>query len=348
MKLKVDKEYCMSSFLTFRYVYEQDVEWKKGILAKNTVPGLCDERIACKTCNDVDEALKNMFNDIDLSHAALLLSGGIDSGILASYMPKKMKAYTVHNSSPITDLEVSRAQKICEINDLQHEVVEIDWKYYDEHMDLMMQNDRCPVTANEPQVFALVEKAKKDGAKLIILGDAADMVFGGLDKKLSRDWSFTEWIHEYTHVNPEEVLTNWKDMKYVYEKYRLGKDGIDYLRFLDEIFTVSSGNAYYNVFEYFSMNYFDPYTRLVMAEPLDLNKVRNGNSKYLLRELYTKKYPGLKIPEKLPMPRSMERWLDWWKGPIRSEFLPGCIEKLNYEQRFLVYSLERFLNLIEE
>jgi hypothetical protein len=116
---------------------------------------------------------------------------------------------------------------------------------------------------------------------------------------------------------------------------------------LDDIFTVSSGNAYYNEYDYFGIEYFDPYARLVMAEPLDLNRVRNGESKYLLRALYAKKYPALEIPEKLPMPRSMNVWLDWWKGPVRPEFIPGCTDNLTYEQKFLVYSLERYLNLIE-
>lgn len=35
-------------------------------------------------------------------------------------------------------------------------------------------------------------------------------------------------------------------------------------------------------------------------------------------------------------------------GPIREEFVPNCIEGMTGEQKFLVYSLERFLNLIEK
>ena len=116
---------------------------------------------------------------------------------------------------------------------------------------------------------------------------------------------------------------------------------------MNEIFTVSSGNAYYNSYDYFNISYLDPYTKVALDEPLDLKRIRNGESKYVLRELYKKKYPSLDIPEKLPMPRSMNVWLNWWEGPKRPEFRPGCTEQLSYEQRFLVYSLERYLNLIE-
>jgi asparagine synthetase B (glutamine-hydrolysing) len=338
----------MSSFLTIRYVYDAEpVAWKEGIVPVNNVVIDSSDKKACKTADDIDEAFKSIFEKMDLNNAAILLSGGIDSGILASYMPEGTKAYTAHNKSELTDLEVQRAADICKRNNLDHRVVEIDWEYYDNNMDRMMMKANCPVTANEPQVNKLVKQAVDDGAKLIIFGDSADMVFGGMDQLLSKNWTFMEWVNRYTFVDPNKVLKNPISMMDIYEPYRVGYDGIDFMRFLDDIFTISSGNAYYNAFKFYGIDYFDPYTRVKMAEPLDLNRVRNGESKYLLRALYAKKYPDFKVPEKLPMPRSMNLWLDWWEGPTRPEFIPSCIEGLTYEQRFLVYSLERYLNLIE-
>ena len=83
-----------------------------------------------------------------------------------------------------------------------------------------------------------------------------------------------------------------------------------------------------------------------MAEPLDLNRVRNGESKYLIRELFKMRYPNLDIPEKLPMSRPATDWMKDWEGPHRDEFLPDCVKGLSGEQKLLVYSLERFLDLI--
>lgn len=59
------------------------------------------------------------------------------------------------------------------------------------------------------------------------------------------------------------------------------------------------------------------------------------------------KYPMLDVPEKLGMSRPAEEWMQDWKGPTREEFLPDCIQGLTGEQKLLVYSLERFLNLID-
>ena len=80
--------------------------------------------------------------------------------------------------------------------------------------------------------------------------------------------------------------------------------------------------------------------------PLDLRRVRSGDSKYLLRDLFRKRYPGLEVPEKIAMPRAVNQWMKDWEGPKRAEFIKGCADGLTGEQRFMIYSLERFLNLI--
>ncbi len=82
-----------------------------------------------------------------------------------------------------------------------------------------------------------------------------------------------------------------------------------------------------------------------MAEPLDLKRVRSGDSKYMLRELYRRRYPEFEVPEKIAMARAVDVWLADWEGPQREEFIPGCVEGLTGEQKFLVYSLERFLDI---
>ena len=136
-------------------------------------------------------------------------------------------------------------------------------------------------------------------------------------------------------------------MDFVYRKYKTSDGAIDIIKFLDEIFTSSSSAAYVNAFEYANMHYFDPYAYMKMSHPYDLQRIRAGESKYLIRELFRIKYPDIPVPEKIAMARAMDQWLKDWQGPVRSEFKENCIEGLTGEQKFLVYSLERFLNLIE-
>ncbi len=342
----VDKEYCMSSFLAVRYVVDDNRIFKEGVTHKPLDMVSEDEKCACGNAEEIDLAIRERMEKKDLSKAALLLSGGIDSGILASYMPKGAFAYTVHNESAKNDLEVERARKICERTGLNHMIVEVSWDDYDSIMDTLSVYDGCPVFGNEPQLYYLTKRIKDDGHDTVILGDNADMAFGGMDGLLAKDWKFDEFIKRYTFVPPEKVIKNAVDMRHIYEPYRR-RDGIDVIRFLNDIFTSTSGVAYYNAFRYLEMQWLDPYSDLKMRDPLDLNRVRNGDSKYLLRQLFRMKYPDLPVPEKIPMARPMDLWMKDWEGPVRDEFLHGCINGLTGEQKFNIYSLERFLNAIE-
>ena len=340
-----DKEYCMSSFLTFRYIVDDNKSFSDKFQHRifNYVPE--NEKFICFTAEDINKYLQKQLLDIDPQHTGLLLSGGIDSAILASFMPKGMKAYTARCIAPNAVDETKQAKKYCEINGLIHKIVDVTWDDYDKYMDQLMLYDGCPVFANEPQVYKLVREMKKDGITKIIYGDSADMVFGGMDKLLSKDWKYGEWKNRYTFVEPSVVLYSYKDMEEVYDEYKIGNDEIDFIRFMDVVFSASSSGAYINAFDYGKMEYLDPYARLKMGDKLDLSRVRNGESKYLLRELFKMKYPGLDIPEKIAMARAVDYWLKEWKGPERYEFKSGCIREMSGEQKFLVYSLERFLNI---
>lgn len=68
------------------------------------------------------------------------------------------------------------------------------------------------------------------------------------------------------------------------------------------------------------MSYYDPYACLKMGMPLDLNRVRNGEPKYLIRELMSKKYPDIAVPDKIPMPRPVDFYFKDYIGPKRGEF----------------------------
>lgn len=344
----VDKNYCMSSFLAFRYIVDQNKTFKEGLNHDNYIPVPNNDLIACGTAKDIDYQIQSMLERQDLSNAAILLSGGMDSAILASYMPRGTKAYTARCVAEGAVDETERAKRYCDYYGLEHVIVDISWEDYLENIDKLMLNDGCPVFANEPQVYKLTKVIKDSGAELIILGDNADMAFGGMDGMLSKDWDYEEWKNRYTFVAPEKVLQEPVDMDIVYQNYKIGENGVDFLRFIEEIFGSSSSGAYINSFKLAEMKYFDPYAYLKMKDPLDLKRVRAGESKYLLRELFRMKYPELPVPEKIAMPRAMNQWMADWTGPIRIEFLPHCTDGMTGEQKFLVYSLERFLNLIEE
>ena len=72
-----------------------------------------------------------------------------------------------------------------------------------------------------------------------------------------------------------------------------------------------------------------------------------SENKYLVREVFNRAYPGWDIPTKIPMPRPTEEWFANWEGPKRPEFWQNCHRDMTGDQRWLLWALEQFLNIIE-
>ena len=344
----VDQNYCMSSYLVLRYIDDKNRGFAENLPHEDFEPMPSAEQISCDSAEDIENVIQKSFRKLDLSNAAILLSGGMDSAILASYMPKGTKAYTARCNTPNAVDETERARYYCEQYGLEHIIVDISWKDYLDSMDELMLQDGCPISSNEPQVYKLAQRIKQDGCNLVIIGDNADMAFGGMSELISRDWKFDDWKKRYTYLDPEKVLKYPVSREHVFEQYRLPGDYVDYMAMLNHEFAITSTGAYYNAFRNANLPYYDPYAFMKMGKPLDLERVRSGDSKYYIRDLFRKRYPGRELPEKIAMPRAVDEWMADWKGPKRDEFLLGCIENLSGKQRFQVYALERFLNLLEE
>ena len=207
----------------------------------------------------------------------------------------------------------------------------------------------APVHSIEPQIYKAAELAKKDGVQLMIVGESADLIFGGMDKLISPEWTFDAFVKRYTFLDPKFVLKNPVDQSELFEKYRRGENGIDVLKFMDEVFSIESSSSYLNAFGAAWMPYYDPYAKLVMAEPLDMTRVRNGEPKYLVRGLYAIKYPELGIPFKIPMPRPVDAIFKNWDGPRRGgqfrEDIP--MGELTGNQKWQLWCAEQFLKMIE-
>ena len=62
----------------------------------------------------------------------------------------------------------------------------------------------APVHSIEPQIYKAAIRAKKDGVKMILVGESADLIFGGMDQLISKDWSFDDFVNRYTFLMPEK------------------------------------------------------------------------------------------------------------------------------------------------
>lgn len=346
----VDKSYCMSSYLSLRYVEDETKQFFPGLKHQVYEQHPLSEKVLVADAQDVEIALRNVFRLVSNERLGMLLSGGMDSSILASYMPEGSDAYTFRFlGGKFENGELERAEYYARYYHLNLHYVDIDWQMVENSVDLLMERKGAPVHSIEPQIYTAALQAKADGVTLLVIGDAADYVFGGMDGLLSKNWGFREYIDRSVYIHPEEVLCEPTSMDYLFERYRLGKNSIDYLRFYDEIVTDESYASYENAISAAEMDFIDPYEKLKLSKPLDLGRIRNGESKYVIRDLFRMKYPDVAIPLKQPMPRPVDEYFKNWEGPKRPEFRKDIdINKYSGNQKWLLYCLERFLNKFEK
>lgn len=336
----VDKKYCMSSFLMYRMVSPVDTA---------TMRDNFPDRRPIHTSEELEAYLRTRVQQATAGgKAALALSGGIDSAILARFMPAGSTAYTFKCVVPgvqVTDETPAAARYAWECG-LNQKVVEIYWQDFEELAPLLMQKKGAPIHSIEVQIYKAAMQAKADGFDTLIFGEAADAVYGGQSNILQKDWLFGDFVERFSYVMPHRVL---KEPCLVIEPFCLHtNDGIvDPYSFMSQVYINESVGSYLDAADTAGMRVVLPYGETYLAEPIDYNRIRSGENKYLVREVFKRLYPDFDVPPKVPMPRPMNEWMKDWPGPNRPEFWPHCTDNMTGDQKWMVFALEKFLDLME-
>ena len=161
----VDKEYCMSSFLMYRRVVDKEKCFKSQMIP-NTINDVWEKKAIHNSYEletHLKEAVKEATKD---GKAALALSGGIDSAILAKFMPEGSTAYTFRCTAwdkPTVD-ETHIAEKYAAECGLNHKVIEITWDDMKQYAPILMKHKSAPIHSIEVQIYKAGIQAKKDGS----------------------------------------------------------------------------------------------------------------------------------------------------------------------------------------
>ena len=339
--------YCLSSFLAFRYLVDPAAEWVPGIRpAYHEVS--TQGQIPVETMAEIETRLRELVASRLTPTTGILLSGGIDSAILAALLPAGTRAYTIKfNADRFLD-ESIQARVYAERLHLRHAVVEIDWPDYAAFGPALMRRKKAPLHAIEVSLHKAALAAKADGLDKLIVGNGADSTFGGMDKLLARDWTLADFYRRYTFVDPFAALCQPVDLHSVYETYLRPDGNIDIQRFLKTVHGIGIIQSFETAIHAAGLSLLEPFEQLRYTQPLDLARIRSGESKYLLKALFRRLYDGLEPPEKIPFARPMDIWLADWTGPMRPEFKAGVNWRaFTGDQRWLIYVLEQFLHLLE-
>ena len=340
-------QFCLSSYLALRYVADKSAEWLPG-LSPPWPSGHTAEPIGVRDADQLLDALRMLATRaIDGCDCGLLLSGGIDSAILAALLPRGTRAYTIRFDAPNAVDECTVASRFAAIRGLKHRVITVTWADYERQANFLMRHKRSPLHPVEVGLFVAATAARADGIDTLMVGNGADSNFGGLDQLLSRNWKLDEFIRRYTFVAPEAVLREPVSVRETFAAYDAAQ-GFDTVAFLKQVHGQGIIQAFDNAITAADCQSVEPYESLQLSGPLDLARIRRGESKYLLREAFQTLYPGLPIPQKVAFARPMDEWMKIWHGPRRPEFVEGLdVTRFSGEQKWLVRNLERFLDLFE-
>lgn len=157
------------SFLERNILYER-IEYKSNI----------NEGDLDKVLDDVVESMEA--NEVP---SALLLSGGIDSSLLAHYLsklPNRPKAITVDFGRQTINNEVYLAKIVAKKLGLEHQVIHVDSNKVKLSLEGVLQNHGQPFADAADIVLDSIYKSIKNEFKVVFQGDGGDEMFGGYNR----------------------------------------------------------------------------------------------------------------------------------------------------------------------
>lgn len=345
--MKNDSQFCMNSYLRYRTIVDHERRFGERIHPWYYTE--TKERVPVNTSEELDRELRRRIGEaLADGPVALMLSSGMDSAILATYLPKGTQTYTLHCHANSGIDETEAARYYAQVNGLKHNVVDVYWEDYEKYTLPLMRQKGCPIHSIEVQIYKAALQAQKDGIKTLIFGETADIIYGGHSKLLSRNWTLDAFAERFSFVDPEKVLKSPMEIKEPILPYVTEDGCVDVFAFLNGFeYSVSLG-FYTNACKLGQVKLAVPYAHTLLGHPLDLKRIRNGEGKYIIRELYQKLYPGHAVPDKTPLPRPMTEWLADWKGPEHPAFIKEHISELTGDQKWYVYALDQFMRHIVE
>lgn len=147
----IDKNFCMSSYLAFRYIERDDMEFAAGLHHTKDIPYPEEKKTIVYTADDIADAYKKAFESKKDINLGILLSGGVDSACLAAFMKPGTHAYTFRFlGGEFGNIDYERAEKYCQKYGLIHHAVDIDWNTVEKNIDKLMLTKGAPVHSIEP------------------------------------------------------------------------------------------------------------------------------------------------------------------------------------------------------
>ena len=161
--------------MAFRYIEKDDMDFYPEMHHTNIQPIPDDQRILVHTCDDIDREIGKQMDQFANKKKGILLSGGMDSAIVASYL-RGSDAYTFRFlGGEYQKEELERAEYYAKYYGLNLHYVDISWDTVLSHLEPVMRAKAAPVHSIEPQILQAALQAKADGVEIVFVGESSDL-----------------------------------------------------------------------------------------------------------------------------------------------------------------------------
>lgn len=323
--------------------------WDEAVERFNSSGGLAGGglgKTVVKDKKDIDAALAEFFSHVDWEKTGIMLSGGIDSALVASYAPKGTLAFTIKYPEIEGVDETARARLYAEKLGLRLVEVPVTFQDVLDLQDDLMLNKREPLQAIEVPILKICLRALDFGLENLVTGLGADIRFGGDTMALAKDRTKEEYIEFQRFVDPDLVLKGKVDQDLsIFDKYE--KDGkFDVFAWLHGELGKGSDVGFLNPASVAGINLLGPFIPIERGFELNMEEIRSGKEKRILRELFYER-TGLEAPGKQAFTRPVSVWKQYY-GPIvnTDEIREDAYERVSTDnQRWLIYTLDHWLYL---
>ena len=344
---------CIDEYLAFQHIYS-NISWKEGYHNRTYDEYTeCPRKIKVGNGEEANRELlkfKDKFKNYE--NIGILISSGIDSATISKILPENSLAFYATYKERDYDPEIEIVKKYCAINKLRLIVVEVSWSDYKKNMKYLMKIKKNPIHPCEIPVYMCCKKAVEMGVDIILSGWGADTHFGGMSKLLSKEWSFEEFKKRYEYcprINEQNSI-----LDSTYKDYIKENNNIDIQKFLTFNYHIMTIKSFFYIPEIFGLIHIPVWGFLGLKNELDIEKVRNGNPKYVIQETFKIMYKNDNIPvtEKIPFTRPTDIYMNKYFNEYNYiEILKEYINKhsknnLSSQQLWMIYNLNYFIKFI--
>lgn len=122
-----DKNYCMSSYLALKFIEQDKMDFFEGCHHRTYTPIPNDKKILVSSAHEIEMEIGKQIKPYLDKKVGVFLSGGMDSAIVASFLPGK-DAYTFrYVGIDYPNDELLRAERFAQFYNLNLHYVDITW-----------------------------------------------------------------------------------------------------------------------------------------------------------------------------------------------------------------------------